>query len=88
MKLNGTFTLRDVAGEILAIPVGETALSMNCMIILNPVSRVIWECLEAGTTREQILEAVMDRFEVEQQEAMEDVDAFLEEMEKAQLLIL
>ena len=42
MKLRGTFTIREVAGEIIAIPVGNTALELNGMIILNPVSRLIW----------------------------------------------
>ena len=60
MKLNGTFTHREVAGEILVIPVGKTALTLNGMIILNPVSKVIWECLEMGAEREQMLAAVTD----------------------------
>ena len=78
MKLNGTFTLREVAGEILVIPVGKTALTLNGMIILNPVSKVIWECLETG--------AVTDSFEVSEQEARSDLDEFIEELRKQDLL--
>lgn len=77
MKIKGTFTLRQVAGEILAIPVGASALQLNGMIILNPVSKVIWECLEKGTTEEEILTTVTDLFDVEPDVAKEDVAAFL-----------
>ena len=59
MKLRGTFTIREVAGEIIAIPVGNTALELNGMIILNPVSRLIWEKLEKGSDVEQILDEVI-----------------------------
>ena len=80
MKLNGTFTLREIAGEILVIPVGNTALELNGMIVLNPVSRVIWECLEKGTDREQLLKAILDRFDVDESVAKEDMESFLSEL--------
>lgn len=80
MNLNGTFILRDVAGEILAIPVGETALKLNGMVILNPVSKVIWKCLERDTNREEILREVTERFEVSETVAKEDIASFLSEL--------
>ena len=86
MKLNGTFTLREIAGEILVIPVGQTALDLNGMIVLNPVSRVIWECLEKGTDREQLLKAILDRFDVDESVAKEDMESFLSELSAQKLL--
>ncbi len=86
MKLNGTFTLREVAGEILVIPVGKTALTLNGMIILNPVSKVIWQCLEKGAQYNDILNAVTDTFEVNAADAREDLDEFLAELRKQDLL--
>ena len=86
MKLNGTFTLREIAGEILVIPVGNTALELNGMIVLNPVSRVIWECLEKGTDREQLLKAILDRFDVDESVAKEDIESFLSELSAQKLL--
>lgn len=87
MKINGTFTLREVAGEVLVIPVGETALKMNGMIILNPVSKVIWECLEKEADADQILQAVTELFDVEPQEARKDIEEFLLQMRRQELLI-
>jgi len=86
MKINGTFTLREVAGEILVIPVGDTALKLNGMIILNPVSKVIWECLEQGATEEEILTAVTDLFDVDAAEAKSDISEFLGHMRSNELL--
>lgn len=86
MRLNGTFTLREVAGEVLVIPVGKTALELNGMIILNPVSKVIWERLEKGATGEELLDAVLDSFEVEPDVAKADIAEFLNELREQKLL--
>jgi len=86
MKLKGQFMLREIAGEILAIPVGSTALEMNGMIVLNPVSKVIWERLEQGTTQEEILIKVMDLFEVSADEARTDISDFLNQLKELNLL--
>ena len=86
MKLNGTFTVREIAGEILVLPVGNTALELNGMIVLNPVSRVIWECLEKGTDRESLLKEVTARFDVDESVAKEDIESFLSELSAQNLL--
>lgn len=86
MKINGTFTLREVAGEILVIPVGQTALELNGMIVLNPVSKVLWEHLEKGATSDDLVKAVTDLFEVDPEEAESDIAEFLETLRQQKLL--
>ena len=86
MKLRGEFVVRQVMDCVAAIPVGATALQLNGMILLNDVSRVIWERLAEGATLEQIVMAITDDFEVSNEEAIADVKAFLEKLRQAQLL--
>lgn len=86
MKLQGEFVVRQVMDQIVAIPVGETALRLNGMILLNDVSRVIWEKLETETSPEQILAAVTENFEVSEEEARADIEEFLDKLRKMQIL--
>lgn len=86
MKINGSFVLREVAGEWLAIPIGETALKFGGMIVLNPVSRVVWETLQQDVTEKDIVDAIVQRFDTTADEAQADVRGFLEQM-KAESLI-
>ena len=86
MKLRGEFVVRQVMDCVAAIPVGATALQLNGMILLNDVSRVIWECLAEGANPEQIVLAITDRFEVSREEAEADVMEFLDKLRQAQLL--
>ena len=86
MKLQGEFVVRQVMDQIVAIPVGETALRINGMILLNDVSRVIWENLEKETDVEKILTAVTDAFEVSRGEAQADIMEFLDKLRQIQIL--
>ena len=86
MKLHGEFVVRQVMDNIVAIPVGQTALRLNGMILLNDVSKIIWDCLEMGTDLERAVKAVTDGFEVSAEEAQADVLEFCEKLRKLQLL--
>ena len=86
MKLRGEFVVRQVLDDIVAIPVGESALQLNGIILLNDVSQVIWQCLEQDTQPEEILRAVTDAFEVSPQEAEADIMEFLDKLRSAKLL--
>ena len=86
MKLRGEFVVRNVVDNAVAVPVGQTALHFNGMVMLNDVSRVIWLCLEQETTVDAIVQAVTDAFEVEPSQVTADVLEFLQQLRDAQLL--
>ena len=78
--------VRQVMDNTVAIPVGQTALRMNGMILLNDVSKRIWDCLEQGTTLENAVQAVTDAFAVSAEEAQADILEFCDKLRKLQLL--
>jgi hypothetical protein len=88
MKLKGEFLVREVAGELLAIPVGQTALDFNGMICLNDVSALIWKGLQEGKTQDAILENVLNEYDVSREEAAGDLEHFLLELRKNDLLTM
>ena len=86
MKLRGEFVVRQVMDSIVAIPVGQTALRLNGMLLLNDVSKTIWDCLEQGAALADIVTAVTDSFAVSPEEAESDILEFLDKLRAAQLL--
>ena len=86
MKLRGEFVVRPVVDRIVAVPVGQTALQFNGMVMLNEVSRVIWACLGQETTVDAIVTAVTDAFDVDAAQAQADVLEFLEQLREIALL--
>ena len=86
MRLRGEFVVRQVMDSVVAIPVGETALDLNGMILLNDVSKAIWDCLEQETDVAAIVKAITDAFEVSPEEAEADILEFLRQLRELQLL--
>lgn len=86
MKINGEFILRQVAGESILVPVGQTALKLNGIITLDPVGTVIWQQLEAGKNKAEILAQILEQFDVSEAVADADLDEFLEKLKKNNLI--
>ena len=86
MKLKGEFVLREVAGETIVIPVGNTALNFNGMICINSVGAEIWKGLQKERTKEEILESILQEFDVTREEATADLDVFLHQLRENNLL--
>lgn len=86
MKLTGEFVLRQVGEDVVVVPTGETALEFNGMILLNAVSRVLWEQLTEGCDLPQLVTAVTAEFDVSAAEAEADIQEFLAALRQARLL--
>ncbi len=87
MKLKYEFSIREIMGEYALVPMGDSALQLNGMILTNAVGAFVCENLVADTTEENLLQAVLNEFEVDVQTAKTDVSEFLQYLRKAQLLL-
>jgi hypothetical protein len=80
MKISNEFVLREIEGDYIIVPTGKEALQFNGIITLNEVGVVIWELLQKETTCEEIVQTIMETYEVEEAEVQEDVQEFLEKL--------
>ncbi|MGN1191878.1 MAG: PqqD family protein [Dorea sp.] len=78
MKVNKEFVLREIAGDYIIIPVGETVLEFNGLITVNEVGVSIWKMLQNEITFDRIVQNILDEYEVEENVAREDVREFLD----------
>lgn len=85
MKLKEGFLLRSVAGENVVVPTGDT-LDLNMMITLNDTGRFLWELLEKGAEKEDLLRAMLSEYAVEEAVAREHIDLFVQKLNKHGLL--
>ena len=82
MKLKGEFMMRELLGDTILIPIGETALTYNGIIWLDPVGAEIWRWILQGASKEQLLENMIQNFEVEEETAKQDLENFLEDLRR------
>lgn len=86
MKIKDNFVLRTVAGQTIVAPTGDAAISFNAMISLNGSGTVLWKALETETTEKQLVEILLEEYEVSREVAEADVSAFVKKMREANLL--
>ena len=77
MKAKPGFVLRNVVDEFILMPTGENIGKFNGTVLLNEVSAFVWEKLQNPMSKEDLLRAVLDEFEVEKAVAAADLDALL-----------
>lgn len=86
MKIKEGLKLRKVAGNYIVIATGKASKEFNGMINLNEVGAFLWECLEKGATKEDLVNAILSEYEVPNDVATRDVEAFLAKLEGANLV--
>ena len=79
MKLKNGFILREVAGEIVVVPSGDT-LDLNMMITLNETAAFLWKKLENDISKEELANDLFAEYEISQEEAMSNVEKFIENL--------
>lgn len=77
MKIKGKYMLREVAGEIVAISVGETVLNSNVLIVLNESGKFFWEQLTKDLSEQEIINAVCEEYEVDEETVRKDLTNFV-----------
>ncbi len=78
--------LRKVADTYVVVPVGDAVAEFNGMINLNEAGAFLWQLLENETTAEQVVEALLQQYDVDEATAKRDVDKFINELKAAKLL--
>lgn len=78
--------LRKVADTYVVVPVGDAVAEFNGMINLNEAGAFLWQLLENETTAEQVVEGLLQQYEVDEAIAKRDVDNFINELKAAKLL--
>lgn len=81
MKIKEGFLLRNVAGNNVVVPVGQATLDFNGMMSLNDTGAFIFGKMIEGISREELIKAIMDEYEIDEHLAATDVDNFIKKVE-------
>ena len=87
MRRNPEFVLCDVSTHHVLMPTGKASVSLNGMVTLNDMGVVIWNLLEAEKTEAQLLDAILERYEVAPERAQADIAKYLEVLRGAGALL-
>ncbi len=86
MKIKKGLILREVAGSYIVVAVGNMAKNFNSIINLNESSALLWKELEKGAEKDDLIEVLLSKYQVERALAQNDVEKFLLKLTEAGLV--
>lgn len=76
MKIKDGFLLRQVAGQTVVLPCGDT-LDLNMMITLNDTGAFLWEQLQSEKDEAALVAALLAEYDVDEATAKTSVAGFV-----------
>lgn len=87
MRIVPGFILREIVGNTVAIPTGESAHRLSGLISLNGSGKFLFELLQTDQTVDSLTQALMDNYEVTSAEATADVNEFITLLRENDMLV-
>ena len=79
MKLKAQLVKREIAGDTILVPVGETTTKLQGLLTIN-------DALPAAENEEAIVEQLYEMFDVERDVLRQDVHAFVAKLRELDIL--
>ena len=77
---------REIAGDTILVPVGSAVYDSNGLFVLNELASFIWDLLPEAESEEDVLNAVLNEYEVEKEVAEKDIEEFLSKLQKMEII--
>lgn len=86
MEIKNEYVIRNIAGDNILVPIGKTIDNFNGLIILNEMAKFIWEKMPEVKDEEELLNCILDEYEVDREVAKADLEEFLETLKKEKII--
>lgn len=83
MKIKEGFVVCEISGRIVVIATGEVSKEFNGVVALNETGKFMWEHLQKGCTREELIKSLLANYEATEEVVAKDVDKFLKIVQDA-----
>ena len=78
---------REIAGEVILVPIREKLADMQRIFMLNSVAEYIWQRLDGEKSLEEIREGLLADFNVRKEQAEADIQEFVGELLEADVIV-
>lgn len=86
MKLKLQLVKREIAGDVILVPVGEATTKLKGLLTVNETGAAIWDALPDAENEEAIVDRLYETFDAERDVLQKDVDAFLAQLRELDIL--
>ena len=86
MRIKKELIKREIAGDTILVPYGKTVYDSNGLFVLNEVAAFIWDMLEKVQSEEEIIEKILEEYDVSYEDAAADTAEFLEKLREMEII--
>ena len=86
MRIEKNVILREIAGEYILIPTGSMALKYTGVFAVSELGVAIWNLLQQGKEEDEIVDSLLEEYEVDKETLTSDVKEFLQSLRYKELL--
>ena len=81
--INADFVLRKVADSYVVVPVNSLTLDFNGVINLNETGAFLFEQLQKGIEKDELIAKMISEYDVTKEKASADIDIFINKLKDA-----
>ncbi len=82
MKVKKDFIVRRVMDDVILVPVGSSDSKFNGLITTNELGAFIWKRITKGYDTDEIVKAILNEYDTNEQQARSDVEEFVATLRK------
>ena len=86
MKICKQLVKRNVAGDVILVPVGDASLELKGLVTLNETGELLWDALPQAETEGELAVLLREQYDVDGETALADVRAFLAKLRELRIL--
>lgn len=86
MKIRKELVKRTIAGDVILVPVGNTSLELKGLLTLNETSESIWDLLPQCENVDEIVEKMLDEYDVDENVLRADVEGILSRLRELEII--
>ena len=87
MHIDSRYQLKNIAGDFVVIATGSAVVDLTGSFTLNETGALLWKALETETDEDALVSALKKEYDVSEEQAREDVMAFLSVLQEKGMLV-
>lgn len=86
MTIRKQLVKREIAGDVILVPVGDASLTLQGLLTLNETGELLWDMLPNAADEAALVHALTEAYEVDEATAQADVRAFMARLRELEIL--
>lgn len=86
MTIRKQLVKREIAGDVILVPVGDASLMLQGLLTLNETGELLWDMLPNAADEAALVHALTEAYEVDEATAQADVRAFMARLRELEIL--